>query len=72
MTGDVVIQECRMMGEPVLDSLDVFVDPKSDRRYVVHEVSYAGELRGYPVVTLGSVRRADFSDVVYRIPLTGS
>lgn len=64
---DVIFQNCRMLGDPVPDSYDVFVDAGSDRRFIIHEVANAATMRGYPVVTNVSVRLANFSDAVYSI-----
>jgi len=69
---EVVFQECRMLGDPIPDSYDVFVDSGSDRRFIIHEVVAAAEMRGYPIVTKVNVRQANFSDIVYTIPLEGS
>lgn len=69
---DVVIPNCRMLGDPVPDSYDVFVDSGSDRRFIIHEITSAAEMRGYPVVTNVNVRQANFSDIVYTIPMEGS
>jgi hypothetical protein len=70
-TKTLVFKDCRMLGDPVPDSYDVFVDSGSDRRFIIHEVTSAAEIRGYPTVTLVTVRQANFSDVVYDIPLGG-
>ena len=69
---DVVIPGCRMLGDPVPDSYDVFVDSGSDRRFIIHEIISAAEMRGYPVVTTVNVRQANFSDIVYTVPMEGS
>jgi len=68
---DVIFGNCRMLGDPVPDSYDVFVDSGSDRRFIIHEIISAAEMRGYPVVTNVSARQANFSDVVYNIPMGG-
>ena len=68
---DMVFQNCRMVGDPVPDSYDVFVDSGSDRRFIIHEVVSAAEMRGYPVVTNVNVRQANFSDIIYSIPMEG-
>lgn len=69
---DVVIPNCRMLGDPVPDSYDVFIDSGSDRRFIIHEITSTAEMRGYPVVTTVNVRQANFSDVVYSIPMGGT
>jgi hypothetical protein len=69
---DMVFQNCRMLGDPVPDSYDVFVDSGSDRRFIIHEIVSAAEMRGYPVVTTVNVRQANFSDIVYSIPMEGT
>jgi len=68
---DMVFQNCRMLGDPVPDSYDVFVDSGSDRRFIIHEIISAAEMRGYPVATNVNVRQANFSDIVYSIPMEG-
>ncbi len=68
---DVIFPNCRMLGDPIPDSYDIFVDSGSDRRFIIHEVTAAAEMRGYHVVTNVNVRQANFSDVAYTIPMEG-
>lgn len=68
---DVVFQNCRMLGDPIPDSYDVFVDSGSDRRFIIHEIQSVAMFRGYPVSFTVGARQANFSDVVYSIPMEG-
>lgn len=69
---DVIFQNCRMLGDPIPDSYDVFVDSGSDRRFIIHEITSSAMMRGYPVAFNVNVRQANFSDVVYSIPMEGT
>jgi hypothetical protein len=71
MQKDMEFKSCRMIGDPIPDSYDVFVDSGSDRRFIIHEVISSAEIRGYPIANMMSVRLANFSDVIYSIPMTG-
>lgn len=71
MQKDMEFKSCRMLGDPVPDSYDVFVDSGSDRRFIIHEIVSSAEIRGYPIATMMSVRQANFSDVIYTIPVEG-
>lgn len=68
---DVIFSNCRMIGDPVPDSYDIFVDSGSDRRFIIHEITAAAEMRGYHVVTNVNARQANFSDAAYTIPMEG-
>jgi hypothetical protein len=59
----------RVLAEPQVYSLDVFVMKHSDKRYYVHPVSVAAQVRGIPVVLQVELRLAPFSDVVYSVPV---
>lgn len=69
---DVIFQNCRMLGDPVPDSYDIFVDSGSDRRFIIHEITSSAEIRGYPIVANVNVRQANFSDAAYTIPVEPS
>jgi len=69
---DVIYQNCRMLGDPIPDSYDVFVDSGSDRRFIIHEITSSAIMRGYPVAFNVNVRQANFSDIVYSIPMEGT
>lgn len=70
-TKPVVFSACRMLGDPHPDSYDVFVDAGSDRRLIVHSITRAAVLRGYPLVAVVEARLATFSDIVYSVPIAG-
>jgi hypothetical protein len=59
----------RMLAEPQVYSLDVFVAKSADRRYYVHPVSVAAQVRGVPVVLQVELRLAPYSDVIYTYPV---
>jgi hypothetical protein len=72
MQKDMEFKSCRMLGDPVPDSYDVFVDSGSDRRFIIHEIISSAEIRGYPIATMLSVRQANFSDKIYSIEVPGA
>ncbi len=52
---------------PQLNHKDVWVDAGSDKRYFIHSVQHAAEIRGVPVVVQVELRPASFKDPVYEI-----
>jgi hypothetical protein len=71
-TNPLIYQGCRVLGEPLLDSYDVFVDKTSDTRYVVRAVQEAAVWRGYPIATTVTLHQLPFTDRAYKIPLEGT
>lgn len=63
------LEACRLIGDPLPDSLDVIVDLRGGRRFYVHTIHRAAEIGGYTVVVEMDLRPADFSDVIYDFPL---
>lgn len=70
-TNDVVYPNCRILGEPTIDVYDVFVDEGSGVRYVVRNLQEVGVIRGYPIVSTCTLRRLQFTDAAYSVPLEG-
>ena len=62
-----VLQNCRMINVPQVNSYDVWVDRKSDNRWIVHRVTAAAELRGVPLVVVCEFRLAPYSHPVYNV-----
>jgi hypothetical protein len=69
-TRDTVVT-ARVLGFPMLSKLDVWVDPKSDQRWVVDAVKHTAVVRGMPIVMEVTMRLAPFTDGVYRIEVGG-
>jgi len=66
--NDIVVT-ARMLMLPLIDSLDVWVNAKTDDRYYVHSIQHVAEMRGVPLVGEVELRPAPFSDVVYSIEI---
>ena len=59
----------RMLMLPLIDELDVWVNRKTDDRYIIQTIRNAAELRGVPLIANVELRPAPFTDVVYNIPI---
>lgn len=59
----------RAIAFPQLNTKDVWVDATSDKRYFVHSVQHAAEIRGVPVIVNVELRPAPFNHPVYEISL---
>jgi hypothetical protein len=59
----------RMLAEPQLNENDVWVDRKTDFRWIIHEVKHLVEIRGFPIVYQVELRLAEFSHPVYHIEI---
>lgn len=57
----------RVLGFPMLNKYDVWVDPKSDERWVIHEITFSASCRGVPVVMDVQMSLLPFSHQVYKI-----
>ena len=57
------------IGLPVLNSRDVWVSKQSDRRYYVHRVENLSEINSVPLVVRAHLRLAEFTDVIYTLPV---
>jgi hypothetical protein len=64
---DGLVVKARAVAIPALAHNDVFVAAGSDRRYYVHRVRTAAELRSTPLVLDVELRVAPFSDVIYAL-----
>lgn len=56
---------CRLLGDPTPNELDVFVDSRGDRRYSLRDVANVAMIQGYPVVTSAVAYLIPASDVIY-------
>lgn len=56
----------------LVNSRDVFIAQRSGRRWFIETVAAVAEYRGYPTKYQLEMRVAPFSDVIYKVPLTGS
>lgn len=68
MAAPVVIS-ARFIGSPQLYTQDVWVDPKSDARYVIHTVKPNAHINGVPLIVTAELRLLPPGDVVYSIPV---
>lgn len=62
----------RFVGEPQLESYDVWVNAQNDNRYQIHNIEVKAQHRGVPVIVEVDLRLAPYSDVLYNIPVTPS
>ena len=65
---DVVVHG-RMLMLPLLESWDVWVNDKTDDRYFIHSIEHIAEIRGVPLVANVELRPAQYTDVVFDIPI---
>lgn len=59
------IENCRMLGDPTPQTRDVFVDGKTDRRYMIETIVSSAVIRSYPVVTTIILRPVGLGDIIY-------
>lgn len=71
-TERIAVQGCRALGDPGLDTYDVFVAHGSDLRYVVRAVNDVAAHRGYTIATTATMQQLPFTDRAYKIPLEGT
>jgi hypothetical protein len=62
----------RFTGIPLPRRNDVWVDANSDRRYFFQSIQPAAEMNRVPIIVDAELRLAEFSDVVYDVPVTAS
>ena len=67
--NDVVIAG-QMIGIPIINRNDVWIDANSDRRYLIQGVNTAAEINRVPIITAVELRLAEFSDVIYSLDPT--
>lgn len=60
----------RIVGFPMVNKEDVWVDAFTDQRWAFHDIALTTSLRGVPLVTNVKLRLLPHSDVVYKIPVT--
>jgi hypothetical protein len=72
--GRGTIDDVRITGRaiafPQLNAKDVWVDATSDKRYFVHSVQHAAEIRGVPIIVNVELRPAAFNDPVYEVTIS--
>jgi hypothetical protein len=61
----------RILGFPATQKFDVWVDGKSDQRWVLDEIGNMAEWRHVPLVTSAKVSLLPFTDPVYKIEVGG-
>jgi hypothetical protein len=66
-----VVQHCRVTAFPMLNKEDIFVDADSDERWFVDSVEEKAGIRSVPLVLDVTLRLAEFTDVIYRLPVKG-
>jgi len=74
MQGRGTINDVKVTGRavafPQLNTKDVWVDATSDKRYFVHSVQHAAEIRGVPIIVNVELRPAAFNDPVYEVAIS--
>lgn len=58
-------------GDILINSRDLFVEKKSDRRWNVVTVATESEFRNYPIRLSLELRQLDFKNIAYTVPLEG-
>lgn len=64
-----ITEKVRVLGFPMLDKEDVFVDTDSDIRWIVDTIDEKASMRSVPLILELTVKKAPYTDVVYRIPV---
>lgn len=64
---DRIIQGARMLGDPYPYAQDVFVDGRTNLRYIIQNTQEAAIIRDYPVVTLVTAKVANQGDITYSL-----
>lgn len=64
-------QQIRIKGFPAIAKHDIWVDEKSDQRWIFHDVYHLAEWRGVPLVTQVKVKLLPFTDQAYKIEVGG-
>lgn len=65
----IVDDQMRILGFPALAKHDVWVDGKSDQRWILHEIANMAEWRHVPLVVTAKIKLLPFTDQVYKIPV---
>jgi hypothetical protein len=65
----IIIPNCKTVCYPLLESKDVFIEYKSDRRWFVETVTETARIRSYPFKAQFELRLANFSDIIYTFPM---
>jgi len=67
-----VLLSARMLAPPQLNEQDVWVDSCDDKRYFIHEIKSAMDIRGVPVIyDPVKLRLAAYSDTIYALEIPG-
>ena len=61
----------RILGFPQVNKEDVWVDSKSDQRFLIHEIRHMSEWRGIPLIIQVGIKLAPYTDQVYRLEVGG-
>lgn len=67
--GDGTLVKARVIGFPMLQKLDVWVNCSSDERWIIHRVTRGACVRNVPVVLDVEMRLAPFTHQVYKLSL---
>ena len=59
----------RCVAFPRLDTYDIWVDAKRNKRYVIRKVTNAAEIRGKPLIYQAQLDELDASSIVFCVPL---
>jgi hypothetical protein len=65
----IVENQMRILGFPALAKHDIWVDGKSDQRWIMHEIANMAEWRHVPLVVTTKVKLLPMTDQAYKIPV---
>jgi len=65
----IVDNHMRILGFPSVHKHDIWVDGKSDQRWIMHEIANMAEWRHVPMVVDATIKLLPFTDQAYKIPV---
>ena len=63
------VRDATFLGYPQLRTYDIFIDDKSDERFIMHTVKFLEGMRATPIVQSVEVAVLDFGNIIYKFPL---
>jgi len=63
------IRQGTFLGYPQLRTYDVFVDDKTDERFILHTIKVSEAVAAVPISQLVEMAVLDFNNVIYKFPL---
>ena len=68
-TANPIVTKATMLNNPVLDSYDMWVNEKTDSRWLLHTIESHTTISGWPVLLTVEMRRLERSHLLYRFPI---